>query len=99
MWRYEYPIIGARRIQLYAQSLRCRNGFVSRAQQHTYDGTTNRLAASVWNMLPSRFDHILLRKNGLPVKAAYYISTLRKEWKKGKFDLSDHYGVVPEIKF
>ncbi len=76
------------------------NGFVSRAQQHTYDGTTNRLAASVWKHAATTLDYILLRKNGLPVKAAYrYISTLRKEWKKGKFDLSDHYGVVLEIKF
>ncbi|HEY0261656.1 MAG TPA: sphingomyelin phosphodiesterase [Chitinophagales bacterium] len=76
------------------------NGDISGIQKFTYDGTKNALAEKVWKKDKTTLDYILLRKNGATVRSVYReISVLRKKWKKHKSDLSDHYGMICEVKF
>lgn len=80
--------------------LNVENGAISGAQKTTYDGRTNELARKVWKDDSQIIDYVLIRKNGATIRSAYRaVSVLRKEWKKGKTDLSDHYGMIFELKF
>jgi hypothetical protein len=66
----------------------------------TYDGTNNELALSVWKYAKTTLDYILLRKNGADISVVdRHVGMFKRQWKKGKHDLSDHYAIVCEVKF
>lgn len=62
----------------------------------TYDGENNELAQFYGAKKKNTLDYILLRTNGKKIRSVQrFVSVL----KKGKKHLSDHYGVVCEVKF
>lgn len=62
----------------------------------TYDGENNELAQFYGAKKKNTLDYILLRANGKKIRSVQrFVSVL----KKGKKHLSDHYGVVCEVKF
>ena len=62
----------------------------------TYDGENNELAQFYGAKKKNTLDYILLRANGKKIHSVQrYVSVM----KKGKKHLSDHYGVVCEVKF
>lgn len=62
----------------------------------TYDGENNELAQFYGAKKKNSLDYILLRANGKKLNSVRrYVSVM----KKGKKHLSDHYGVVCEVKF
>lgn len=82
------------------KTLEAEDGALDGIQKDTYDGTTNKLAEAAWKKAKATFDYILLRKNGAEVSSIKReVSVLRKKWKKNKSDLSDHYGMICELKF
>ncbi len=83
----------------YCEMLNCfdaEDGTFASVEQHTYNADDNDLALSQGGVGKSSLDYILVRNNGAKMKAIKrYVSVL----KKGKKHLSDHYGVVCEVKF
>jgi sphingomyelin phosphodiesterase len=87
----------------YCVMLECldaEDGETEGIEQSTYNGYTNRLAESVWKKDKTTLDYVLLRKNGAKAKIVKRnVNVLTKAWKRGRKDLSDHYGVLCEVKF
>ncbi|MFN8286437.1 MAG: endonuclease/exonuclease/phosphatase family protein [Chitinophagales bacterium] len=85
--------------EYYCSMLECldaENGNLDGIETCSYNGVDNEIAESVWGKKKTNLDYILLRRNNTKIKAVKrYISVL----KKGKKHLSDHYGVVCEVKF
>lgn len=72
------------------------NGDISSIEKCTYDGVNNPIAQSYGAKSKTTYDYILVRKNGSMMSSIKrFVSIL----KKGKKHLSDHYGVVCELKF
>ena len=72
------------------------NGDISGIEKCTYDGVNNPIAQSYGAKSKTTYDYILVRKNGSAMSSIKrFVSVL----KKGKKHLSDHYGVVCELKF
>jgi len=72
------------------------NGDISGIEKCTYDGVNNPIAQSYGAKSKTTYDYILVRKNGSIMSSIKrFVSVL----KKGKKHLSDHYGVVCELKF
>ena len=83
----------------YCSMLDCfgaENGEISGVEKCTYDGVNNEIAQSYGVKDKTTYDYILLRNNGQKVH-------IIKRWvsilKKGKKQLSDHYGIVCELNF
>lgn len=87
----------------YCNMLECldaENGQLDGVQKETYDGPQNELISGSWKNHRATLDYILLRHNGAKIfRTERKVSVLKKKWKKGKGDLSDHYGVICEVKF
>jgi sphingomyelin phosphodiesterase len=87
----------------YCEMLQCldaENGDMNGIQKESYDGTNNELALSVWKKEKTTLDYILFRNNGAKIHSVKRsVSVFKRQWKKGKHDLSDHYGVMCEVKF
>lgn len=87
----------------YCAMLECldaEDGETDGIEQSTYNGYTNRLAESVWKKDKTTLDYVLLRKNGAKANIVKRnVNVLTHPWKRGKKDLSDHYGVLCEVKF
>ena len=82
------------------KSLDAVDGELSGIQKVTYDGTNNELALSVWKYAKTTLDYILLRANGAQINSVHRsVGVFKHIWKKGRKDLSDHYGVICEVKF
>lgn len=85
--------------EYYCSMLECldaENGTMEGIETCSYNGEENEIAQGIWGKHKTTLDYILLRANGSKIKAVKrYISVL----KKGKKHLSDHYGVVCEVKF
>lgn len=83
----------------YCQMLSCldaEDGELDGVEKETYDGVNNELARSFGMKGKTTYDYILVRNNGRKVKSINrFVSVL----KKGKRHLSDHYGVVCELRF
>ncbi|MDB5283943.1 MAG: Endonuclease/exonuclease/phosphatase [Bacteroidota bacterium] len=72
------------------------NGEISGIEKCTYDGCNNNIAQSFGVKNKTTYDYILVRNNGIKIKSVKrFVSVL----KKGKKYLSDHYGIVCELKF
>ena len=87
----------------YCNMLECldaENGQLEGVQKETYDGSKNELITGSWKKHRTTFDYILLRHNGAKIlRSERKVSVLKKHLRHGKKDLSDHYGVVCEVKF
>lgn len=83
----------------YCSMLECldaQDGDISGIEKCSYDGVENPLAQSFGVKSKTNYDYILVRSNGLKMKSTKrFVSVM----KKGKKFLSDHYGVVCELKF
>ncbi|HWB62732.1 MAG TPA: sphingomyelin phosphodiesterase [Chitinophagales bacterium] len=83
----------------YCKMLDCfgaENGEISGVEKSTYDGTDNDIAQSYGVHTKTTYDYILVRNNGVKLRAIKrFVSVL----KKGKKQLSDHYGIVCELRF
>lgn len=83
----------------YCSMLDCLNaedGDISSVEKCSYDGENNPLAQSFGVNKKTNYDYILVRNNGAKMKSTKrFVSVL----KKGKRFLSDHYGIVCELKF
>jgi endonuclease/exonuclease/phosphatase family metal-dependent hydrolase len=83
----------------YCSMLDCLNaedGDISSIEKCSYDGENNPIAQSFGVKKKTNYDYILVRNNGTKMKATKrFVSVM----KKGKRFLSDHYGVVCELKF
>lgn len=72
------------------------DGDVESVEKCTYDGVNNEIAQSYGAKTKFTLDYILLRANGAKMKTVKrFVSVM----KKGKKHLSDHYGVICEVKF
>ncbi len=83
----------------YCSMLECldaKNGDIDGIEKCTYDGVNNEIAQSYGAKKKFTLDYILLRANGARVK---HITRFVSVLKKGKKHLSDHYGIVCEVKF
>ncbi len=83
----------------YCSMLECldaKNGEIDGIEKSTYDGVNNEIAQSYGAKKKFTLDYILLRANGARVK---HITRFVSVMKKGKKHLSDHYGIVCEVKF
>ena len=72
------------------------NGEISGVEKCTYDGVNNEIAQSYGVKDKTTYDYILLRKNGMKVNMIRRSVSILK---KGKKQLSDHYGIVCELNF
>lgn len=82
------------------ETLNAENGIISGVQQDSYDASTNKIAHKVWKNGKTTLDYILLRPNGKQLSSTKrQVSVLRKKWRKNQTDLSDHYGIICELKF
>jgi sphingomyelin phosphodiesterase len=83
----------------YCQMLSCldaEDGDFEGIEKATYDGVNNELAQSFGAKTKTTYDYILVRNNGNKVRSVNrFVSVM----KKGKKHLSDHYGVVCELRF
>jgi endonuclease/exonuclease/phosphatase family metal-dependent hydrolase len=83
----------------YCAMLDCLNaedGDISSIEKCSYDGENNPLAQSFGVNKKINYDYILVRNNGAKMKTTKrFVSVI----KKGKRFLSDHYGIVCELKF
>ncbi len=83
----------------YCAMLECldaQDGDISSIEKCSYDGESNPLAQSFGVKTKTNYDYILVRNNGIKMKSMKrFVSVMRK----GKKFLSDHYGVVCELKF
>jgi phospholipase C len=83
----------------YCNMLDCfgaENGEISGVEKCTYDGVNNDIAQSYGVKDKTTYDYILLRNNGIKVN---FIKRFVSILKKGKKQLSDHYGIVCELNF
>ncbi len=72
------------------------DGDIESVEKCTYDGVNNEIAQSYGAKTKFTLDYILLRANGAKMKTVKrFVSVM----KKGKKHLSDHYGVICEVKF
>lgn len=72
------------------------DGDMESVEKCTYDGVNNEIAQSYGAKSKFTLDYILLRANGAKMKTVKrFVSVM----KKGKKHLSDHYGVICEVKF
>ena len=76
------------------------DGDITGIQKMTYDGTNNELAQSVWKKDKTTLDYILFRRNGSGMSLTNrHVGVFKKrDWKKGKTDLSDHYAMMCDVK-
>lgn len=85
--------------EYYCEMLTCldaEDGDMSSVEKHSYDGVNNEIAQSYGMKRKTTYDYILVRNNGAKMKSVKrFINILRK----GKRNLSDHYGVVCEVRF
>ena len=83
------------------KGLDAEDGEIAGIQKMTYDGTNNELALSVWKKEKTTLDYILLRRNGSRTSILNrHVGIFKKRnWRKGKTDLSDHYAMMCEVKF
>ena len=72
------------------------NGEISGVEKCTYDGVNNEIAQSYGVKDKTTYDYILLRKNGIKINMVRRSVSILK---KGKKQLSDHYGIVCELNF
>lgn len=72
------------------------DGNMESVEKCTYDGVNNEIAQSYGAKTKFTLDYILLRANGAKMKTVKRFVSIMK---KGKKHLSDHYGVVCEVKF
>lgn len=83
----------------YCSMLECldaEDGDISSIEKCSYDGVNNPIAQSFGVKNKTNYDYILVRNNGIKMKSMKrFVSVM----KKGKKFLSDHYGVVCELKF
>lgn len=83
----------------YCSMLDCldaEDGAISSIEKCSYDGENNPLAQSFGATKKMNYDYILVRNNGAKMKTTHrFVSVM----KKGKKFLSDHYGIVCELKF
>ncbi|MFN8322586.1 MAG: sphingomyelin phosphodiesterase [Chitinophagales bacterium] len=83
----------------YCEMLACldaEDGEITGIEKCSYDGVNNNYAQSFGVKNKTNLDYILVRNNGIKMKTTKrFVSIL----KKGKKFLSDHYGVVCELKF
>jgi len=78
------------------ESFGAENGDISGVEKCTYDGVNNEIAQSYGVKDKTTYDYILMRNNGVKIKSIKrFVSVL----KKGKKQLSDHYGIVCEVDF
>lgn len=83
----------------YCEMLSCldaEDGDLESIEKCTYDGVNNEIAQSYGAKTKFTLDYILLRSNGAKLHG---IKRFVSIFKKGKKHLSDHYGVVCELKF
>ena len=83
----------------YCTMLNCfgaENGEISGVEKCTYDGVNNEIAQSYGVKDKTTYDYILLRNNGQRVNVIKRSVSILK---KGKKQLSDHYGIVCELNF
>jgi endonuclease/exonuclease/phosphatase family metal-dependent hydrolase len=79
------------------EQLNAEDGEIITEQKETYDSKINPLADP---NTTTTFDYILLRKNGAKINVLERaIHIFKGNWKKGKDDLSDHFGLTCEIEF
>lgn len=85
--------------QHYCEMLNCldaADGEITGVEKCSYDGVNNPIAQSFGVKNKTNYDYILVRSNGMKMKALQrFVSVMRK----GKKYLSDHYGVACELKF
>ncbi len=85
--------------QHYCEMLNCldaQDGEITGVEKCSYDGVNNPIAQSFGVKNKTNYDYILVRSNGMKMKALQrFVSVMRK----GKKYLSDHYGVACELKF
>jgi endonuclease/exonuclease/phosphatase family metal-dependent hydrolase len=83
----------------YCSMLDCldaQDGDIASIEKCSYDGAENPLAQSFGAKKKMNYDYILVRSNGTKMRSTKrFVSVM----KKGKKFLSDHYGVVCELKF
>jgi len=83
----------------YCAMLECldaQDGDISGIEKCSYDGVNNPIAQSFGVKNKTNYDYILVRNNGVKMKTMKrFVSVI----KKGKRFLSDHYGVICELKF
>ncbi len=83
----------------YCAMLECldaQDGEITGVDKCSYDGVNNPIAQSFGTKNKINYDYILVRNNGSKIRTMKrFVSIL----KKGKQFLSDHYGVVCELKF
>ena len=83
----------------YCAMLECldaQDGDITGIEKCSYDGENNPIAQSFGVKKKTNYDYILVRNNGIKMKSMKrFVSVMRK----GKKFLSDHYGVVCELKF
>jgi endonuclease/exonuclease/phosphatase family metal-dependent hydrolase len=72
------------------------DGSMESVEKCTYDGVNNEIAQSYGAKTKFTLDYILLRANGAKMKTVKRFVSIMK---KGKKHLSDHYGVICEVKF
>ena len=83
----------------YCEMLECldaQDGDISSIEKCSYDGVNNEIAQSFGAKKKMNYDYILVRNNGLKIKSVKRFVNILK---KGKKHLSDHYGVICELKF
>lgn len=83
----------------YCEMLSCldaEDGELGSIEKCTYDGVNNDIAQSYGAKTKFTLDYILLRSNGAKVNGVKRFVSI---FKKGRKHLSDHYGVVCELKF
>jgi endonuclease/exonuclease/phosphatase family metal-dependent hydrolase len=83
----------------YCKMLDCldaQDGEISGIEKCSYDGVNNNIAQSFGIKKKTNFDYILVRNNGSKMRSTNRSVSILK---KGKKFLSDHYGVVCELKF
>lgn len=83
----------------YCEMLNCfdaEDGTFASVEQHSYDADNNDLALSQGGKGKSLLDYILVRNNGVKMRTVKrYVNVL----KRGRKHLSDHYGIVCEVRF
>ena len=83
----------------YCAMLDCLNaedGDIGGVEKCSYDGVNNNYAQSFGAKKKMNYDYILVRNNGIKMKSTKRFVSIMK---KGKKYLSDHYGVICELKF
>ncbi len=83
----------------YCKMLNCfgaENGEISGVEKYTYDVDNNEIAKYCGPKNKTTYDYILVRDNGVKIKSVKRFVDI---FKKGKKNLSDHYGIVCELSF